>query len=138
MTLRDYLQQIYDERGQLTPALVVDAARNPEHPLHTRFEWDDSIAAEQYRRVQAGELIRKVKVRYIETPNSEPQRVRAFVPVRQDDFGPANFVPVEQMADDMTARLVLRDFERALARLKAEYGHLTQYAELLRRAADAA
>lgn len=135
MNLRDHLQAIYDERRALTPALVVDAARDEGHPLHPRFEWDDTTAAEKYRLTQAGELIRAARVTYISS--GKPSQVRAFVPVRDKDYGPAEFVPVDEaMSDPMTSRIVLRDFQRALAQLKAQYGHLTEYAAMLRAAAD--
>jgi hypothetical protein len=47
--IRDQLQSIYDEQGVLTPALVVETARDENHPLHASFEWDDGIAGEKYR-----------------------------------------------------------------------------------------
>lgn len=138
MNLRDHLRQIYDERGALTPALVVDAARDPQHPLHSRFTWDDTEAAIRWRLAQAGELIRSARVTY-RTAKDDEQQVRAFVPVRADDFGPADYMPVDEaMADDLTAQLVLRQFQRELARIKAQYGHLREYHDLMTKAADAA
>lgn len=35
--------------GRLTPAEVLEEARNPESPLHDQFTWDDTEAAEKYR-----------------------------------------------------------------------------------------
>lgn len=60
--LRRELKAIEDETGRLTPELVVESARDPKHPLHDQFEWDDSIAAEQFRCQQARALIRRVEV----------------------------------------------------------------------------
>ena len=131
MNLRDHLIAIRDEHGALTPALVVEAATPAEHPLHHRFEWDDTAAATKFRLVQAAELIRFARVTYRDKADEE-QTVRAFVPVRSGDSVAADYVPVEEaLADDMSARLVLREFERALARLKAQYGHLREYRSLL-------
>ena len=138
MNLRDHLQAIYDERGNLTPALVVDAARNPEHPLHTRFTWDDTEAARRWRLSQASELIRTARVTY-RAANSSEQQVRAFVPIRNTDSEPADYVPIhEAMADDFTAQLVLRQFQRELTRIKAQYGHLREYRALMTQAAQSA
>ena len=78
MTVQEELQAIYDETGQLTPAVVLDRARDPEHPLHQRFDWDDNQAAERWRLHQAGQLIRSVKVN-IERSETETVQVRAFV-----------------------------------------------------------
>lgn len=41
-----------------TPKAVVDHARNPRSPLHSFFCWDDGVAAERYRIIQARELLR--------------------------------------------------------------------------------
>lgn len=48
--------------GELTPKSVVEAARDPENPLHPHFEWDDSVAAEKFRHEQARDLIRCIRV----------------------------------------------------------------------------
>jgi hypothetical protein len=52
--------------GLLTRPAVEKAARDPRHPFHSQFEWDDSIAGYEYRLIQAGELIRSVTVVRIE------------------------------------------------------------------------
>lgn len=132
-TLRDELTAVYRERGRLTPRVVVDTARDPEHPLHHRFEWDTEEAAERYRLVQARELIRSVKIVYQENPETgEERRVRAFVPTRQPDE-PSSYQPTEEaLADPFTRQLVLREFERAVLALKRQYGHLQEYDALLR------
>jgi len=46
--------------GSIAAQNVVDEARPDEAPLHPVFEWDDSKAAEGYRRGQARNLIRAV------------------------------------------------------------------------------
>ena len=46
--------------GVLSPVAVVDHARNTNHPLHNRFEWDDTKAAELHRIEQARGIIRAV------------------------------------------------------------------------------
>ena len=131
-SLRDRLQAIYDQAGELTPGLVVDTARDPKNPLHSCFEWDDTVAAEKYRIVQAGQLIRSVKVVY-EAPKG-PSTMRAFVPVRPSDHGPANFMPVAvAMADPDMAVLVLREFERAARALRINYGYLADFEQVVRR-----
>lgn len=54
-------------RGRLTAKNVVDEARDEDSPLHPHFEWDDSIAGEAHRMAQARELIRSVRVSYVDT-----------------------------------------------------------------------
>lgn len=63
--------------GEVTPVTIVDAARNPKSPLHPHFEWDTTAAAEAYRREQARDLIRIVRIR--DETRAEPPR--AFLSV---------------------------------------------------------
>ena len=51
--------------GLLSPAQIVEEARDPASPLHDEFEWDDDSAAEQYRMAQAGALVRRLKLTVI-------------------------------------------------------------------------
>lgn len=80
--LRDQIEAIRASHGRLTPELVVDEARNPDHPLHHRFDWDDVVAGEKWRRVQAGELIRSVRVIY-RNAKGEEQHTREYHSVRR-------------------------------------------------------
>lgn len=48
--------------GILKPEDVLAEATKPDHPLHSRFEWDDGKAAHAHRIDQARTIIRSVKV----------------------------------------------------------------------------
>lgn len=132
MNLRDALQGIYDTHGKLTPALVVDEARPEDHPLHDRFEWDDSIAGENWRRHQAHDLIRSVKVvRKKSGKQGDHLSVRAFHAVRKEDG--YNYEPVEQViADPFTTKLLLKDMEREWRQLKKRYDQFSEFWEMVR------
>ena len=54
--------------GYLDPAKVVESAEDPESPLHDRFEWDDTEAAAHFRNIQAGVLIRMIKITVVQAP----------------------------------------------------------------------
>lgn len=86
--------------GALTPGAVVIAARNKSNPLHTHFEWDDSIAAEKHRIDQSKYLIRSLEVVYEDAPNINPQRVYVTV--------------TEEKKVDMPARKVYKTIEETL------------------------
>lgn len=133
MSLRDELQNIYNQHGQLTPSLVVDVARNKQHPLHDRFEWNDKVAGEAWRRQQAHELIRSVKVVYREADDTNPEKsVRAFHAVRADKGHV--YEPVDKViADEFTRRLVLQDMEREWRALHRRYQNFEEFAALVRR-----
>lgn len=132
VSLRDILQGIYDQRGELTAEIVVDEARDENHPLHSRFEWDDAAAGEHWRQHQAAELIRSVKVVYREATETEEARtVRAFHAVR----GPKGhaYRPAEKVAEDpFTRQLVLNDMRRDWEALKRRYERFAEFTDMVR------
>jgi len=107
--------------GRLDTADVVDAARNPDSPLHGYFEWDDSAAAEAYRLSQAETLIRRFKI--VVTVENVPVRCRRYasIPVAGDTQGRTYYsVPKlrERQADAALldyARRILGNVEAVLA-----------------------
>lgn len=127
--LRDHLHAIRDEAGSLTPRIVVDVARDPEHPLHGRFEWDDSIAGEKYRLAQARELIR-LAVEFVDAP-SGPVKVRSFHSVNRVD-GPTYEPVADIKADGFMSRLVLQSAEREWKSLFRKYSHLAEFLSTVR------
>lgn len=130
MNLREALQAIYDENGRLTPALVVDAARAKNHPLHSRFDWDNRSAAESWRREQASQLIRSVKVVYHKADTEQRLEVRAFHAISGPDGNV--YEPNEKVvADPLLRAMVLRDMERDWKQMKARYSDFEEFWSLI-------
>ena len=102
--LRSALTASYIRNGQLTPQIVVDEARPETAPLHDRFEWDDATAGEAYRRTQAADLIRSVRIVFTDKePSGERKYVRALAdfgrePQRSGDIANKLGKAVEQVA----------------------------------------
>lgn len=130
--LRDQLQTIYDQLGELTPKIVVDEARPADHPLHGRFEWADDVAAERWRQQQAHELIRSVRIVYREPEAGQPERtVRAFHAVRSERG--FTYEPAQKVADDpFKRRLVLADMEREWRALYRRYREFAEFTDMVR------
>ena len=59
--------------GELHPADLVNASRSEDAPLHNEFEWDDNVASEKYREIQAGRIIRSVSVKITQIPSDVTQ-----------------------------------------------------------------
>lgn len=75
-----------DNDGLLTASLVVDEARPEDSDLHPFFLWEDSEAAEEFRKIQARTLIRAVVVLSDPGSNSPSAPFLVHVPkVRGDD-----------------------------------------------------
>lgn len=132
MSLRDELQAIYDRQGTLTPDLVVREARLQTHPLHSRFEWDDSVAGEAYRRDQAQGLIRSVKIRYVSDDNSGVSAaVRAYTSVRTPGGSYAYEPTLEVLIDPLRRRMALADMKREWMSMMRRYRDYEEFWELV-------
>ena len=79
------IQALYERDGGVTPAALVDEARPPAAPLHQAFEWDNGAAAEQYRQVQARQLVRSVVLAPQPERRETAPVIRAFVSVHRPD-----------------------------------------------------
>ena len=66
------------------PADVVEAARDPDTPAHSKFDWNDTRAAHKWRLQQAEELIREVYT--VEAGERVPYFV-SLLPDRQQPGG---------------------------------------------------
>jgi hypothetical protein len=109
--------------------MVIDDARPEEAPLHPAFEWDDGAAAEEYRRLQARNLINSLVVYVERGPKQEPAEVRAFVNVT--DHGGARFyTPILAAMSDADQRQQV--IQQALAELRGWQRRYSRYEELAR------
>jgi hypothetical protein len=130
VNLRDELLAIRDAAGVLTPGVVVDAARPADHPLHDRFEWDDALAGEAWRRFQARDLIQSVRAEYVR-PNGTTGRIRAFHSIPGEDPSRPVFEPLEDIVENPVTRAVLvAQMRREWTAFKERYEHLVEFAEL--------
>lgn len=131
MSLRTHLQTIYEDHGKLTPEIVVDVARPKSHPLHNRFEWNNTLAGELWRREQAAQLIRSVKAVYAKPDSEQRLEIRAWHAIKGPDYN--SYEPTEKViADPISRALLLRDMERDWKALKARYSDFVEFIELVK------
>lgn len=111
------LQEIESRTGRLTPESVVDAARDPEHPLHECFTWNNTDAAHAYRLDQARKLIASVRV-VIET---EKRTLSSVFYVRDPSMpvGEQGYVSLPRLRSDadLAREVLVQEFGRAAAAL---------------------
>jgi hypothetical protein len=96
------LMEIEERQGsKVTPAAVVDAARDTAHPLHKCFTWEDSVAAEKWREQEARLIINCLEVKYAESDRP----VAAFLNIKilHDDGGRA-YLPSDVVMSDADYR----------------------------------
>ena len=73
-------QKCYNEcqtLNEVTPQNVLEKARNKKTELHKCFEWDDSIASEKYRLIQARQIIQHFVIIHNEGEETE-QKIRSY------------------------------------------------------------
>ena len=113
--------------GQVTPASVVDAARDPAHPLNPAFLWDDTEAAERYRQQQARMLINSIRV--VVTGGGVERRT-AYVSVHVREGGRA-YLPTSVVLSDAEYRSqALAEAMAALNGWRERYRHLTELSDV--------
>ena len=101
------LQAIYNRDGLLKPEVVISEARNPKNPLHSYFEWNDTIAGEQHRLAQARTLIKSVKIEIIHENRVVRSVVYAKDPrVPHDQQGYTAVSAIAQTREDSRAALL--------------------------------
>jgi hypothetical protein len=61
----EVVDEIVEEKGRVVPSDLVEAATPDDAPLHRFFQWDNQIAARQYRLDQARRLLRAVEVEIV-------------------------------------------------------------------------
>lgn len=112
----------------LTTKNLVDASRPEDAPLHKDFEWDDAIAGEKYREVQAGKMITSLK---IVLKQEEAKPTRGFVTLEYAPGKPGNYESVENvlLVEEKRNRLLTLAI-RELQAFRRKYIALSELSEL--------
>jgi len=97
----DYIEGIKQRRGGITPQLLVIEASKKRSPLHDCFEWNNTKAAREYRKVQAREILRFLVVVVESETEEEVRHIRAFIapPEVERDDG-ASYLTIEEVRSD--------------------------------------
>lgn len=104
---RKFLERLtIKNNGLLLIDDVLAAAKNKACVLHKHFEWDDTEAAEQYRRTQARSLIQKCHVQIAVSPDVS---IRAFVSLQSDQVSGGGYRMTANVLSDAEMREQLLD-----------------------------
>jgi len=128
---RKYLTQVAKQNGgMLLVDQVIDLARDENNILHKHFTWDDSKAADAYRKQEARALIQRCRIKLVET---EAMEVRAFVSLPTDrENGGGYRLTTRVMSDDNLKEELLHDIKMTIQRWNKKLHLLDQdLAELL-------
>lgn len=114
--------------GAVTPAALVDAARHPDAPLHPAFEWDDTVAAEKYRREQARGILRSLElvVEKKGPAGGPPVRQIAFACVDAPATGRAYLATAEIVAAPDLRRQLIADALALFEGARRRFVHVSE------------
>ena len=120
------LHQIAERDGSIQAQVVVDEAKPKTSPIHPAFEWKDGVAANEYRKWQARQLVKSVRAVKDEPRDpSEPIAVKAVVETNPAfifagngrEESPRGYYPAVQIISDLD--LFQRAMEEAQLKLKS-------------------
>lgn len=124
------LEELNSEKGFITPAIVLEDAKQKSSPLHDWFEWNNDKAAVKWRLEQAQLLIRGINVEI--TNQGKTTQIRAFFSIKPtnelDSDTKKVYVSLESMqSDDRKRDQVIAYAKRELILWSDRYA---QYSEL--------
>lgn len=132
-TVGKEFEAIEKEKGSITRESVVDRARPENAPLHPLFQWNDTIAAEEYRKVQAHQLISNlVIVQPREEPEKPPIIYRAFVNSSESPCQEGSYINLKKAtASPETMSILLANAKRELKAFREKYDMLTDLSPVM-------
>lgn len=120
--MKDYFQALDAladrHNGELTPEIVVEAARDPGSPLHSYFDWNNDTAAHKFRLEQGRRLIRVH--RYEITYENMVLRTPVYVRNPDKSGNEQGYISIGRLRtdEDMARDALYAEFKRVRAHLK--------------------
>lgn len=107
--------------GNLTAGNLVDISRPEDAPLHSEFEWNDSIAAEEWRKRQARNIIQSIVV--VNETNPE-NSVRAYfnIEVTKPNYESISAIVTNEDKYEALKRAAFRELEA----FRRKYAQITE------------
>ena len=123
--------EIIEQNDELNPKAVVEYARtHTDSELYNVFDWNDSSAAEKYRRDVASRVISSIRVEIIKDDKKRTNKpIKAFVQTARLQ----NYEPIEVFVQDLDKyQMLLEKAYRELNVVKDKYTELSEIQELLK------
>lgn len=125
------LERIRETRGELAPSAIVEESRPKDAPLHGAFTWDNKKAADEYRLIEARQLVRIVTVLKDDEEEQQPYYVHvAREPAVNDTEREGRYEPIHIVVQSPDL------FERALSELESRVSSALKAVADLKHAAE--
>jgi len=123
-------QTLAESETGLTPESLLDASRDEDAPLHDEFEWDDTVAAEKYRREQARQIIRFLIIERVDMEEIKTHKDRSFVYTGEKSSG---YVPLKEALNNEKWRTnLLKAAYADMNTFVAKYHRLEELSEVIK------
>lgn len=127
-----FFEEVEGRRGAVRADEVHDEVAQPEHPLHGRYEWDDSVAGRKYRLQQINDDIRSYMTVTVSPRTGEPVTIRKFVALKECGRPGTGYISTEVALRDPESRTyMLTEFKRQAEQLRNKYQHMVEFAEVI-------
>lgn len=127
----EIVDSISQAEGVCPPDRLVEEAANPDHPMHSMFDWNDSTAGNSWRVHQARMIIGSLAFRVVE--RERVSYVPSFVSVGHVEGTKGikkGYRPVDEVMNDEAMRAeTLQRAWNSLKTWQVRYSSLTAYAE---------
>lgn len=70
-----------DKQGRLNAETLVEVSKPEDAPMHNEFEWNDQVAADEWRKQQARCIIHSIT--YIDENDPKPEPTRVFFNIEE-------------------------------------------------------
>ena len=110
----------------VSPAQIVEYAKNPDTELNKCFTWNDAEAASKYRIYEARQVVCNLIIRKEKGEKQEPTPIRLFHKIENGHYKPLTLIA--QNEDEYQS--LLRQCRDALQSLKRKYSSLSEYQEI--------
>lgn len=116
---RKFLENLAKQKnGMLLVDDVLAVAADPTCVLHKHFQWDNTKAAEAYRKMQARQLIQKCTVTIEKAPDVQ---IRAFVSLASDQYAGGGYrMTADVLSDTDLKTELLHDMMITLTKWKKQ------------------
>ncbi len=105
---------------EITPQNVVDLARNENSVIHNDFEWNDTVAGEKYRNIQARQMIQNF---VIVREDKEAEPIRALqISTTVNEYKPVEII----LRNEDEYQSLLKRAKGELEAFKRRYQTLTE------------
>lgn len=135
------LRTLTHEDGSLDTEEVFTAAQLPSSALHGYYNWDSTHAAHQHWLKVTRELIQSFKIEFVDA-NNVSRHIPGYVSIvsREEEKATSTskriyFSTPVAMSNEVMRKQLLDGLRRELRVLRGKYGHLKEYAELVKESA---